>query len=119
MRPTAPMFPRSTRRSSILSQPSGRKSEPLLKNATVVLVMLALAVSLWHRRPNTGEPVTPGPGNPNPDSERRAGIAVGTATAATVLTILGLTLASYIVTRGLNAVPLEPLTIRVRGYQWW
>src|SRR3954466_1819149 len=37
MRPTAPMFPRLTRRSSILSQPSGRRSEPLAKNATVVL----------------------------------------------------------------------------------
>src|SRR4051794_18418798 len=37
MRPTAPMFPRSTRRSSILSRPSERRSEPLLKNATVVL----------------------------------------------------------------------------------
>src|SRR3954469_890214 len=37
MRPTAPTFPRSTRRSSILSRPSGRRSEPLLKNATVVL----------------------------------------------------------------------------------
>jgi hypothetical protein len=31
------MFPRSTRRSSILSRPSGRRSEPLVKNATVVL----------------------------------------------------------------------------------
>src|SRR3954447_19180077 len=37
MRPTTPVFPRSTRRSSILSQPSGRRSEPLIKNATVVL----------------------------------------------------------------------------------
>src|SRR3954454_3502353 len=37
MRPTAPTFPRSTRRSSILSRPSGRRSEPLLKNATVVV----------------------------------------------------------------------------------
>src|SRR5689334_9571068 len=37
MRPTAPVFPRSTRRSSILSRPSGRRSEPLVKNATVVL----------------------------------------------------------------------------------
>src|SRR5215213_4397607 len=43
MRPTAPMFPRSTRRSSILSRPSGRRSEPLVKNATVVLAE-ALAV---------------------------------------------------------------------------
>src|SRR4051812_621553 len=37
MRPTAPRFPRLTRRSSILSQPSGRRSEPLAKNATVVV----------------------------------------------------------------------------------
>src|SRR4051812_29918214 len=37
MRPTAPMFPRSTRRSSILSQPSGRSSQHRIKNATVVL----------------------------------------------------------------------------------
>src|SRR5436190_23487325 len=37
MRPTTPVFPRSTRRSSILSQASGRRSEPLVKNATVVV----------------------------------------------------------------------------------
>jgi cytochrome c oxidase subunit 2 len=78
------------------------------------LVLLALAGALWHRRPNAGEPAAPTPG-----SARRAGIAVGTATAATVLTIFGLTLASYLATRGLNAAPQEPLTIRVRGYQWW
>ena len=36
-----------------------------------------------------------------------------------MLTIFGLTLASYLATRGLNAAPQEPLTIRVRGYQWW
>src|ERR1044071_9159447 len=40
MRPIAPMFPRSTRRSSVLSRPSGRRSDPLLKNATVVLAAL-------------------------------------------------------------------------------
>src|SRR3954452_3003636 len=37
MRPTAPMFPRSTRRSSILSRPSRERSERLIKFATVVL----------------------------------------------------------------------------------
>src|SRR4051812_26626151 len=42
MRPTAPMFPRSTHRSSILSRPSGRRSEPLIQNATVVLVYAPL-----------------------------------------------------------------------------
>src|SRR3954462_5745528 len=44
MRPTAPVFPRSTRRSSILSRLSGRRSEPFIKNATVVLGRLASAV---------------------------------------------------------------------------
>src|SRR4051794_9814381 len=42
MPPTAPAFPRLMRRSSILSQPSGRRSEPLAKNATVVLAELLL-----------------------------------------------------------------------------
>src|SRR4051812_42976077 len=37
MPPTAPTFPRLTRRSSILSRPSGRTSEPLIQIATVVL----------------------------------------------------------------------------------
>src|SRR4051812_16885961 len=37
MRPKAPTFPRLTRRSSILSRPSGRTSEPLIQIATVVL----------------------------------------------------------------------------------
>jgi cytochrome c oxidase subunit 2 len=79
-----------------------------------VLVMLALAGALWHRRPAANDPPAPQPGG-----ERRAGIAVGAATVATVLTIFGLTLASYLTTRGLNAAPREKLTIRVRGYQWW
>src|SRR3954451_14645336 len=42
MRPTTPVFPRSTRRSSILSQPSGRRSKSLIQNATVVLVGLPI-----------------------------------------------------------------------------
>jgi len=78
------------------------------------LVMLVLAASLWHRRPAANESPAP-----RPASERRAGIAVGTATVATVLTIFGLTLASYLATRDLNAASQEKLTIRVRGYQWW
>src|SRR3954449_12128450 len=41
MRPTTPVFPRSTRRSSILSQPSGRRSKSLIQNATVVLARRA------------------------------------------------------------------------------
>jgi cytochrome c oxidase subunit 2 len=78
------------------------------------LVMLALAGALWRRRPAANELPTAEPG-----SERSTGIAVGAATAATVLTIFGLTLASYLTTRGLSAAPREPLTIQVRGFQWW
>jgi cytochrome c oxidase subunit II len=84
--------------------------------ATLVwlLVMLFLGGALWRRRARSGKAVVP-----NPDSERRAGIAVGAAVAATVLTIAGLTLASYLATRDLNAATGDPLAIRVRGYQWW
>src|SRR4051794_13043978 len=39
MPPTAPMFPQSTPRSSILSRSSGSRSALLLKNATVVLAL--------------------------------------------------------------------------------
>src|SRR4051794_40324668 len=37
MPPKAPVSPQSTRRSSTLSQPPGSRSEPSIKNATVVL----------------------------------------------------------------------------------
>src|SRR3954469_11696100 len=39
------------------------------------LVLTVLAGAIWHRRPAVGEPPVPHPGG-----ERRAGIAVGTAT---------------------------------------
>src|SRR3954451_22183473 len=55
MPPTTPASPRSTRRSSILSQPSGRRSEPLLKNATVVL-----GRQEEHSRQPRNPPGTPG-----------------------------------------------------------
>jgi cytochrome c oxidase subunit 2 len=78
------------------------------------MVMLALAGALWRRR-------SVGQGTPAIDlsGERRAGIAASAATVATVLTIGGLTLASYLATRSLSSVPQEPLAIRVRAYQWW
>jgi cytochrome c oxidase subunit II len=78
------------------------------------MVMLALAGALWwHRSAGQGAPAV------HPGGERRAGIAVSAATIATVLTIGGLTLASYLATRGSSADPKEPLVIRVRAYQWW
>src|SRR3954467_5194945 len=47
MRPTAPMFPQSTHRSSILSRPSGRRSEPLIQNATVVVGLVSRLGPAW------------------------------------------------------------------------
>jgi cytochrome c oxidase subunit II len=78
------------------------------------MVMLALAGALWRgRSAGQGAPAV------NPGGERRAGIAVSAATIATVLTIGGLTLASYLTTRSSSSAAQEPLTIRVRAYQWW
>jgi cytochrome c oxidase subunit II len=78
------------------------------------MVMLALAGALWRRRPASQAPLAT-----KLRGERRAGVVVSAATVATVLTIGGLTLASYVATRGSSTDPKEPLAIRVRGYQWW
>ncbi|MBV9076963.1 MAG: cytochrome c oxidase subunit II [Methylobacteriaceae bacterium] len=79
-----------------------------------LLVLLALAVAVWRRRASGREPAEPGA-----TSERRLGIVVGVAVALTVLTITGLTFASYRTTRGLTGIADEGVTIRLRGYQWW
>ena len=39
--------------------------------------------------------------------------------AASVLVILGLTVASYVTTRHISPEPADPLVIRLKGYQWW
>jgi len=52
-------------------------------------------------------------------SERRMGVAVGAASAATVLTLIVLTVSSYFTTRGFGAVPDDALHITVTGKQWW
>jgi cytochrome c oxidase subunit 2 len=71
-------------------------------------VMLVLLLALW-RRARVPQAV----------AERRAGIAVGAAVAATVLIIGGLTLASYLATRTLANDAPDALVIRLRGFQWW
>ena len=71
------------------------------------LVMLVLAAALWRRR------------SPSEPHEQRTTWAVGGAMAASVLVILGLTVASYITTRHISPDPADPLVIRLRGYQWW
>lgn len=77
-------------------------------------VLLVLAAALWRRR-HPAEASEAG----RRRSERRSRLAVGGAVAATVLIISGLTLASYLATRGIAEEHPEALTIRVRGYQWW
>jgi cytochrome c oxidase subunit 2 len=68
-------------------------------------VLLVLAAALLRRA--------------RPEAPRRAGIAVGAATAGTVLVVIGLTLASYLVTRPISAAADAPLVVRLRGLQWW
>jgi cytochrome c oxidase subunit 2 len=74
-------------------------------------VLLVLGAALWRRRPAMEAQQA--------RSERRSALAVGTAVAATVVIITGLTFASYLATRGIAEEHPEALTIRVRGYQWW
>jgi cytochrome c oxidase subunit 2 len=51
--------------------------------------------------------------------ERRMGHTVGSAVVLTAVIVLGLTLASFVLTRGLSASDPRALEIQVRGYQWW
>lgn len=69
-------------------------------------VMLVLVAALWHRRRAVA-------------GERGPAIAVGVATAATVLVILGLTVASYVTTRRTSSDLADALVIQLKGYQWW
>lgn len=71
------------------------------------LVMLVLVAALWRRRRLT-EP-----------HEHRTAWFVGGAMAASVLVIVGLTVASYVTTRHISPEPTDPLIIRLKGYQWW
>ncbi|KAA2211264.1 cytochrome c oxidase subunit II [Teichococcus oryzae] len=77
-------------------------------------VLLVLAAALWRRRHPAGISEAQ-----QARSERRSGVAIGAAVAATVVIITGLTFASYLATRGIAEEHPEALTIRVRGYQWW
>jgi cytochrome c oxidase subunit II len=76
-----------------------------------IAVMAVLIAAMMRRRSPSAPPDDPG--------ERRPAIAVGSAVAATVLAITGLTLASYLATRGLAGDGEAALTLRVRGHQWW
>jgi len=75
-----------------------------------VLVMLVLAGAAARRR---------APADPLGTTEKTASILVGAAVAASAVVIFGLTLASFLVTRDISASSADPLTIQVRGHQWW
>ncbi|MDB5372624.1 MAG: Cytochrome c oxidase, subunit [Belnapia sp.] len=50
---------------------------------------------------------------------RQAYLVIGAATIGTVLVIIGLTTASYLVTRPIAAAAEAPLVVQLRGLQWW
>jgi cytochrome c oxidase subunit 2 len=79
-----------------------------------LLVMVVTVLTLC-RRPAAIEAPLPR----DEVTERRSRRAVQAATAATVVMIVGLTLLSFFVTRGLTADDPPALVVRVRGYQWW
>jgi cytochrome c oxidase subunit 2 len=76
-----------------------------------LLVMAVLAGAIL--RPRRETPASRG------GSERRATILVAGASVATVLVLIGLAVASYRFTPGLNGAGNDAIVIRVRGYQWW
>ena len=79
-----------------------------------VLVMVALALTLFRSRT-----VLTAPTDPGSSPQTRTTVAVSTAVGATVIIIAGLTLLSFVTTRGLTAGGPDTLTVRLRGYQWW
>jgi cytochrome c oxidase subunit 2 len=82
--------------------------------AVWLAVMTALLGALRRRRADAAEP-------PEADATppRRTIVAISVAVAMTAVIISGLTVASFYATRGLTAGGEAPLTIKLRGYQWW
>jgi cytochrome c oxidase subunit II len=79
-----------------------------------LLVMLVLAIAIRRRHKPDRPPLQRDPG-----PERASAIIVGTAVAATVLIIGGLSFLSYAATRPLSGEADDTLVVRLRGYQWW
>ncbi|TCL65862.1 cytochrome c oxidase subunit II [Rhizobium sp. BK251] len=74
-----------------------------------LLVMIVLGWALLRKRSDdSGEP-----------RERPLTMIVGSAVAATVIIIAGLTIASFYTTRGIGLPENAALTITVRAQQWW
>jgi len=82
--------------------------------AVWMLVMIALILALWRRRPARQRPM-----EIDADGERRMSIAVTVAVAATVVVIGALTMDSFFATRALSRASSDDIIIRIRGLQWW
>jgi cytochrome c oxidase subunit 2 len=74
-----------------------------------LLVMFVLGWALLRKRSGDGGEAR----------ERPLTMSVGSAVAATVMIIAGLTIASFYTTRGIGLPENAALTITVRGQQWW
>jgi cytochrome c oxidase subunit 2 len=87
--------------------------------AVWVLVLLALFWAIVRRR-GIHDPATAPEPAPEPRTERRIGGVVGIAIAATVVILIGLTVASYSAGRGLFSENGDgAVSIEVVGHQWW
>jgi cytochrome c oxidase subunit 2 len=80
-----------------------------------LLVCVALAIALRRERPISHTD----PAARVARTERRAMIAVWTAGAATVVVLIGLTVASFLATRNLAEADEDAVAIHVIGHQWW
>ena len=87
--------------------------------AVWILVILALAWAMLRRRGRHDFSTVPEP-QPHAPAERRIGVFVGTAVAATVVTLIALTVVSYSAGRGLFAESGDgAVSIEIVGHQWW
>jgi len=87
-----------------------------------VLVMIALAAALLHRRHGaamepTNTPIT----EPDPKREHRLWITVSTSIAITVVTLFVLLFSDFATGRAIGQLSLakDPLRIKVIAHQWW
>lgn len=76
--------------------------------------MLVLLIGLLRKAPERPDPL-----KVDPESERRRLAVVSGAVVATLLTVIGLTVLSYVSQRQLFAKDKPAVTIKVTGQQWW
>jgi cytochrome c oxidase subunit 2 len=80
-----------------------------------VMVMIALGIALWRRRPPRSDPLAV-----DPRRDRSAERTVIAAVGVTAIILISLTLLSFFANRTLAGVGKDAvLTIRLIGHQWW